>query len=233
MPIIDLNCDLGEGFPHDAELMGLISSANIACGGHAGDDESVRAAVELADRRGVRTGAHPSFADRDGFGRREIEIAWGPLVELIHDQILAFERAAGRRPDYVKPHGALYNMACVRDDYARAVGETAALRRVPAIMGPPGSRLELEAADRGLGFHREGFADRRYRPDGRLVPRDRPDALIEDPAEAVAQAERLIADHGVRSLCVHGDNPRAVEFVRELRRHLEARGFAIAPVEPA
>jgi UPF0271 protein len=127
----------------------------------------------------------------------------------------------------------LYNMACVRDDYARAVGETAALRRVPAIMGPPGSRLELEAADRGLGFHREGFADRRYRPDGRLVPRDRPDALIEEPAEAVAQAERLIADHGVRSLCVHGDNPRAVEFVRELRRHLEARGFAIAPVEPA
>jgi UPF0271 protein len=223
---IDLNCDLGEGCPYDAELMPLITSANIACGAHAGDASTMHAALWAAARHGVQVGAHPGFPDRDYFGRRELARTAEQVYEDCVYQIGALAglaRTAGVRVAYVKPHGALYNMACRDDAYARPVVDAAVLFGL-ALMGLPGSRLQAVCGNR-VPFVAEGFADRRYLPDGSLVPRSRPDAFVEDPAEAVRQAETLLRERGVRTLCVHGDNPQAVAFVRALRAALAARGF--------
>jgi UPF0271 protein len=225
---IDLNCDLGEGCPHDAELMPLITSANIACGGHAGDPATAYAALAAAARHGVQVGAHPGFADREHFGRRELACTAQQVFEECVYQIGALAglaRAVGVPLRYVKPHGALYNMACRDDAYARPVVDAVALFGL-ILMGLPNSRLQAQSAGR-CPFVAEGFADRRYLPDGSLVPRSRPDAFVEDPAEAVHQAERLIRDQGVRTLCVHGDNPQALAFVQELRTALNHKGFTL------
>jgi UPF0271 protein len=225
---IDLNCDLGEGCPHDAELMPLITSANIACGFHAGDPATAHVALLLAARHGVQVGAHPGFADREHFGRRELERTETQIFEECVYQIGALAglaRAAGVSLRYVKPHGALYNMACREDAYARPIVEAVALFGLD-LMALPESRLEAFSTGR-CPFIREGFADRRYLPDGSLVPRSRPNAFVEDPAEAVRQAEWLLCERGVRTLCVHGDNPQAVAFVRELRDALTQSGFTI------
>ena len=230
MPIIDLNCDLGEGCSYDAELMPLITSANVACGFHAGDPATARAALGAAKWYGVRAGAHPGFPDRESFGRRELSRTEDQVFEDCVYQVGALAglaRAAGLELGHVKPHGALYNMACRDDAYARPVVAACAVFGLP-VMGLPDSRLQALAAGR-VGFVAEGFADRRYRPDGSLVPRAQPDAFVEDPDEAVRQAERLIGEKGVRTLCVHGDNPRAVAFVRALRAALLARGLEIRP----
>ena len=225
---IDLNCDLGEGCPFDAELMPLITSANVACGFHAGDPATARATLLLAARHGVQAGAHPSFNDRESFGRRELErTAEQVYAECVYQvgALAALARASGLELSHVKPHGALYNMACRDDALALPVAEASALFGLP-VLGLPGSRLE--AACRGrCGFVAEGFADRRYQPDGSLVPRSRPDAFVEDPADAVRQAEWLVREKGVRTLCVHGDNPQAVAFVRALREALERQGVAV------
>lgn len=227
---IDLNCDLGEGCGHDHELMPLITTANIACGFHAGDPATARAALWAAACHNVQVGAHPSFQDREHFGRREMTRTPVQIFEECVYQIGALTGLAqslGMKLRHVKPHGALYNMACRDDEYALGIVE-AARQFGLTLMGLPGS--QLEALSKGAcPFVAEGFADRRYLPDGSLVPRGRPDAFVEDPAEAVKQAEWLLRDKGVRTLCVHGDNPRALAFVRELRRHLEERGFAIRP----
>jgi UPF0271 protein len=225
---IDLNCDLGEGCPHDAELMPLITSANIACGFHAGDAATAHATLILAARQGVQAGAHPGFADREHFGRRELQRTETQIFEDCVYQIGALAglaRAAGVALRYVKPHGALYNMACREDAYARPIVEAVALFGLE-LMALPESRLEALSAGR-CSFVREGFADRRYLPDGSLVPRSRPDAFVADPAEAVRQAEWLLRERGVRTLCVHGDNPQAVAFVRELRDALTQRDITI------
>jgi 5-oxoprolinase (ATP-hydrolysing) subunit A len=225
---IDLNCDLGEGCPHDAELMPLITSANVACGWHAGDAATAHAALRAAARHGVQVGAHPGFPDREGFGRRELPRSEEQIFEDCVYQIGALAglaRAVGLPLRYVKPHGALYNMACRDEAYARPVVAAAALFGL-AVMGLPGSRLEALCAGR-CPFVAEGFADRKYRPDGSLVPRDRPDAFVAGPVEAVHQAEWLLRDKGVRTLCVHGDNPEAVAFVQELRESLMRQGIAI------
>jgi UPF0271 protein len=225
---IDLNCDLGEGCPHDAELMPLITSANIACGFHAGDPATARAALEAAARHGVQVGAHPGFPDREHFGRRELSRTGREIFDDCVYQIGALAglaRAAGLALRYVKPHGALYNMACRDEAYARPVVDAVALFGL-AVMGLPGSRLEAASAGR-CPFVAEGFADRRYQPDGALVPRSRPDAFVTDPAEAVRQAERLVRERGVRTLCVHGDNPEALAFVRALREALTRQGITI------
>jgi UPF0271 protein len=225
---IDLNADLGEGCANDAELMSLITSANIACGFHAGDPAAAHAALRLAARHGVQAGAHPSFPDREHFGRQEMVRTEEQVFEDCVYQIGALAglaRAAGVALRYVKPHGALYNMACRDDTYARPVVAAAELFGL-ALMGLPGSRLEAQSANR-CPFVAEGFADRRYLPDGSLVPRARPDAFVEDHAEAVRQAEWLLRDRGVRTLCVHGDNPQAVAFVRELRQALGRQGIRI------
>jgi UPF0271 protein len=231
---VDLNCDLGEGCPFDAELMPLITSANVACGLHAGDAGTAHAALRAAARHGVQAGAHPGFADREHFGRRELALPEGQVFESCVYQIGALAglaRAAGVTLRYVKPHGALYNLACRDDAYARPVVAAAELFGL-ALVGLPASRLEALAAGR-CPFVAEGFADRRYLPDGSLVPRSRPDAFVADAAEAVRQAGELVRSRGVRTLCVHGDNPQALAFVRALRAALSERGLALRPFAPA
>jgi UPF0271 protein len=230
---IDLNCDLGEGCPHDAELMPLITSANVCCGFHAGGPGDAAAALRLAAEHGVQVGAHPGFADREHFGRQERD---EPEEKVFTDcvyqigALAGLARAAGLSLAYVKPHGALYNQACRDDRFARPVVAAARLFSLP-VMGLPGSRLEALSAGQ-VPFVAEGFADRRYLPDGSLVPRSRPDAFVEDPDEAVRQAEWLLQTRGVRTLCVHGDNPKAVAFVRRLREALGARGVVLSPFRP-
>jgi UPF0271 protein len=225
---IDFNCDLGEGCPHDAELMPLITSANVACGFHAGDPALAFATLELAKRHGVQVGAHPGFPDREHFGRRELERSGQQILEDCVYQIGALgglAQAAGLDLQYVKPHGALYNMACRDLAYAEPIVHAAAQFFLP-VMALPASVLEKACGHR-CGFIPEGFADRRYLPDGSLVPRSRADAFVTDPVDAVRQAEWLIRERGVRTLCVHGDNPEAVTFVRTLREALTAQGIRI------
>ncbi len=225
---IDLNCDLGEGCPHDAELMPLITSANVACGFHAGDAATAHAALRLAVQHDVQVGAHPGFPDREHFGRRELQRTETQIFEDCVYQIGALAglaRAVGISLRYVKPHGALYNLACRDDAYARPIVEATYLFGLD-LMALPQSRLEALSAGR-CAFIREGFADRRYLPDGSLVPRSQPDAFVKDTDEAVRQAEWLLGEHGVRTLCVHGDNPQAVVFVRALRQALLEQGIAI------
>ncbi len=225
---IDLNCDLGEGCPYDAELMPLITSANIACGFHAGDAAMAHTALRLAAQYGVQVGAHPGFPDREHFGRRELARSETQVFEDCVYQIGALAglaRAVGTSLRYVKPHGALYNLACRDDAYARPIVEAACLFGL-ALMALPESRLEALSVGR-CPFIREGFADRRYLPDGSLVPRSQPDACVTDPVEAVQQAEWLLRQRRVRTLCVHGDNPQAVAFVRALREALLGQGVAI------
>jgi UPF0271 protein len=225
---IDLNCDLGEGCPYDAELMPLITSANIACGFHAGDPATAYAALAAAARHSVQAGAHPGFPDREHFGRRELARTEQQIFEDCLFQVGALSglaKTVGRPLRYLKPHGALYNLACRDDAHARPVIEVATLFQLH-LLGLPGSRLQVLSRDR-CPFVAEGFADRRYMPDGSLVPRSQPDAFIEDPAEAVRQVEWLIRDKGVQTICVHGDNPRAVAFVRELRTALDRQGIAV------
>ena len=225
---IDLNCDLGEGCANDAELMGLVTSANIACGFHAGDPATAHATLALAKCQGVRVGAHPSFPDREHFGRREMNRTEQQVFEDCVYQVgalVALGRTASVEVRYIKPHGALYNVACRDDAYARPVVAASHFFGV-TLVGLPGSRLEAASAG-NCPFVAEGFADRRYLPDGSLVPRSQPDAFVRDPAEAVRQAEWLLREKGVRTLCVHGDNPEAVAFVSALRDELTRRGVTI------
>jgi UPF0271 protein len=227
---IDLNCDLGEGCPHDAELMPLITSANIACGFHAGDPSTALIALRLAARHGVEAGAHPGYPDRESFGRREMSRSEEEIVADCVYQIgalAALARSVGIALHHIKPHGALYNQACRDDGVARPVLEAAAQFGLP-LLGLPGSRLEALAAGR-CPFIAEGFADRRYLPDGSLVPRSRPDAFITEVEEAVRQARWLVDHRGVRTLCVHGDNPDAVRFVRSLRDAFTRQGVHLRP----
>jgi UPF0271 protein len=207
--------------------MPLVTSANICCGLHAGGPAEIAATLELAQKHGVTVGAHPGYDDREHFGRRELQLTSDAITELVRMQVqtveaLAWER--GMAVKYVKPHGALYNQAYRDEAIARAL---IAAVRVP-IVGLPGSQLEAAAKGR-VPFIPEGFADRRYRPDGSLVPRTEPDALVHDPDEAVKQVEWLIREKGVRTICVHGDNPQAVAFTKAVRSALLARGFTLKP----
>jgi UPF0271 protein len=223
---IDLNCDLGEGAGNDLEILPLITTANVACGFHAGDPATAMATITAAIKCGVRVGAHPSFADREHFGRRELVRSEKAIFDDCVYQIGALAglvRAAGTTLSHVKPHGALYNQAVRDPAYARPILAAADVFSLP-VMALPGLEIAKLAPDR---FIAEGFADRRYRPDGSLVSRTESNAMIEQPAEAAEQALRLVRDHGVQTLCVHGDNPHAVAFVRALREALSGAGFTI------
>jgi UPF0271 protein len=228
--LIDLNCDLGEGAGTDADLVPLITSANVSCGAHAGSAEDIAATLRLCAEHGVAVGAHPGFPDREYFGRREQRYAPRDVLEMIRDQLASLKslaEAAGMTLRYVKPHGGLYHQAGREDVYADAVVSACALANLP-LVGLPGSRLEIRATGR-VPFVAEGFADRRYRPDGSLVPRDQPNAFVTDPTDAVRQVHGLIADRGVRTICVHGDNPEALAFVRAVREELLRSGAELRP----
>jgi UPF0271 protein len=225
---IDLNSDLGEGCRLDADILALVTSANISCGFHAGDVNSLTAALNLAVRHNVSVGAHPGYPDREHFGRRELAMTEEEIERLCGYQIGALHGLAkliGAPLRYLKPHGALYNQACRDDAFARPV-VAAAIRFNLPVVGLPRSRLETHCQGR-VPFVAEGYADRRYLPDGSLVPRSRPDAFVDDPDEAVRQAERLIEQQGIRTLCVHGDNPQAVAFVKALSEALLRRGLTL------
>ncbi len=227
---IDLNCDLGEGAGRDGELMALITSASIACGGHAGDEATMRATVRLALRHGVVIGAHPGFADREHFGRRELVLSAGEIAELVQTQVRALQTVAaeeGAVVRYVKPHGALYNMAARAPAVAEAIASAVAgLGGGFAIYALSGGELLRAGRACGLDVKGEVFADRTYQRDGSLTPRDRPGALIEDEARAVDQVLAMVIEGRVNTaeggfarvsadtLCLHGDGTTAVAFAR-------------------
>jgi UPF0271 protein len=243
---MDINCDLGEGSDHDGDLMPLITSANIACGGHAGDADTMEAAVRLARRHGTAVGAHPGFADRSHFGRIERRIEPADAAELVAAQVRSLGRIAERCGvglHHVKLHGALYNQAA--RDPALAASIAAALRAVdPGLIcyGPPGSALLAAARVEGLAVACEVFADRTYQPDGSLTPRSRPGALIVDATAALAQVLRVCGEGRVRAsdgtdialaadtICLHGDGPDPVAFARSLRLGLGAAGIEVRAV---
>jgi UPF0271 protein len=243
---VDLNADLGEGAEHDLELLGLVSSANIACGLHAGSPAMMKASILAAEGRGVAVGAHPGFDDRENFGRREISLNGEEVFALVVYQVGAFHAVAhslGVRPQHVKPHGALYNMAVRNEEMADAIA-----RAVKAIdprlifFAPVASALSRAAESNELRVAREVFADRNYMPDGTLVSRDRRDALLHDPVEAANRVFGMLCENKVRAIdgsevhveadtiCLHGDNPGAVAFARELRLALHQMGIVVAPV---
>lgn len=251
MKAIDLNCDLGESFGAfsmgmDQEVMSYISSANVACGWHGGDPSVMGRTVEMAAGKGVRIGAHPSFPDLMGFGRREMALSPGEAYAYTLYQLGAlgaFCAAGGINMQHVKPHGAMYNMAC--KDLKLATEICKASRDFDprlAILAPVGSKLEQAAGQLGLPFAGEFFADRAYNPDGSLVPRSLPGAIITDAAQACGRTVRMAREGVVEcidgsvikvcciSVCVHGDNAHAVELVSELKSGLEGEGIAIRPL---
>ena len=245
---MDLNSDLGEGYGRwtlgdDAALLEIVTSANVACGFHAGDPATIDRTVRAAVERGVAVGAQVSYPDLVGFGRREIDVPPGDLTADVLYQLgalEAFARAAGSRVRYVKPHGALYNRI-VRDPVQAAAVAEAIRRYDPALplLTLPGSAAAAAAAEAGIEAVGEGFADRAYTGDGRLVSRREPGAVLDDPGRVAARAARMATegrvgtvDGGevaveVRSLCVHGDTPGAVELARAVRAALEEAGVAL------
>jgi UPF0271 protein len=227
MIAIDLNADLAEGFDDDA-MLDLVSSANVACGFHAGDAATMRRVCAGAAKRGVRIGAQVSYDDFEGFGRRDLDPPSDQLSADVLYQIGAL--AAFGEVVYVKPHGALYNRVVHDERQARAVVEAVKAWREPLpLMGLPGSRVLALAHAAGLKTVAEGFADRAYTPEGRLVPRSEPGAVIHDPADAARRAVELARSGKIRSLCVHGDTPGAVAMARRVRAELEAAGVQITP----
>lgn len=241
MQTIDLNADLGEGGEQDEALMALASSVNIACGGHAGDEESIRRAVDLAIRAQVAIGAHPGYEDTENFGRKAMHLSSAEIRSLILRQL---ERMLRIHPNlhHVKPHGALYNQANQDETMAAAlVAAIAELQPDTILYCPPHGALTKAAAAIKLATCAEGFIDRRYQDDGKLCTRTEPRALIEDLGEAMSQALKIATQQRVttlngatipmeaRTLCVHGDSPGAVDLLRLTRASLEGTGIQIKP----
>ena len=246
---MDLNADLGESFGRwtlgdDAALVRQLSSANLACGFHAGDPRVMEVTVELCRDAGVAVGAQPGYPDLLGFGRRAMAIPPDEVESIVRYQIGAlgaFCRAAGTELRHVKPHGALYNQAATDPSLARAIARaTARFSRDLTLFGLASSEpMAAAAADAGLRFVPEAFADRRYLPDGSLQPRAEPGSLLTDPAEAAAQAAgvaagTIVASDGsgislrAESICCHGDTPGAVAIAAAVRSRLEADGVVIS-----
>lgn len=243
MTSIDLNADLGEGDPFDAELLAIVSSCNIACGGHAGDTQSMRATIEAAMRNDVAIGAHPSYPDPEGFGRQSGFLTGDALYESLTEQVTALADIAaqlGATLSHVKPHGALYNDAVLdrelADVIARVTAETAG---APSLVGMADSELQIAADRYRLEFVAEAFVDRAYEADGTLVSRSEPGAVHADLAVATTQAVGLakkgrvtarngdVIDVRADTLCIHGDTPGAAEAARAVRDVLESHGVEI------
>ena len=247
---IDINCDLGESFGHytlgnDAEMMTLISSANIACGFHAGDPSVMRQTIALALQHGLGIGAHPGFNDLAGFGRRNMHMEADELRDALIYQLgalHAFVRLAGATLQHVKPHGAMYNMAANDVTMARTIVN--AVREFDArliFFGLPGSKIITLAQEAGLRVAREVFIDRAYNDDGSLVPRTTPGAVITDPDEVAARVVKMVSERKVttitgteldlefETICVHGDTPGALEHVKHIVQALKQAGMQIVP----
>ncbi|MDJ0917528.1 MAG: 5-oxoprolinase subunit PxpA [Woeseiaceae bacterium] len=245
MTAIDLNADLGEGGPADTELMEIVSSCSIACGGHAGDAGSMSTALRLARQHGVAAGAHPSYPDREGFGRRSGFLAGPKLQAALHDQVRQLSSIAGEQGvslRHLKPHGALYHDA--NNDAAQAAIIVALAAEFSlALVGPPDGELRDVAANAGVGYVAEGFADRAYGSDGRLVPRSEAGAVFSTPEQSVRQALSLALHQATRAangdelslrvdtLCVHGDTPDAVALASAVRAALIEHGVSIRAFE--
>ena len=245
---MDLNADVGEGMD-DATVLPYVTSANVACGMHAGDPTVMDETVKLALSRGIRVGAHPGYPDRANFGRVTVEMAADEIENLVVYQVAALEgfvRSRGARLTHVKPHGALYHDGGEFPDVARAIAE--GVRRVGThlvLVGAAGSMVIGAGREAGLTVAEEAFADRRYRADGTLVPRGEPGALVTDPDEAAEQAVRLaqdrmvIANDGSRievradTICLHGDTPGAAQIARRIHERFQLAGIRIAPLDPA
>lgn len=244
---IDLNADLGEQVAHaasDEAILESVTSASIACGFHAGDPRTMHDTLVLATRKGVVVGAHPSYADRDGFGRIERSVSAPQLSDEVLYQVGALDglaRATGARVRYVKPHGALYNRMAIDEECAKAVSEAVRAFGGLVLLAPAGTNAVSVAERLGVVVATEVFADRTYLPDGRLVSREMPGALVTDPSEVARRALSLARDHCVEtiagssielvgaSICVHGDTPGAVVAAREVRNALSESGIMLAP----
>jgi len=254
---IDLNCDMGESFGAyslgmDSDIVASVSSVNIACGFHAGDPQVMGRTVKLAQEHGVAIGAHPGFPDLLGFGRRNMECSLDEIGAYLTYQIGALQgfcTAHGARLRHVKPHGALYNLAAGNEDLVRALAQ--AIGRIDrnlilgGLAGQDSARLAAIAGEEGVAMVFEAFPDRAYTPEGTLVLRRLPGAIIHDPEEAAARALRMVTDGVViavdgtevalsaQTLCVHGDNPQGVALAAAIRARLEAAGIAVRPMQPA
>ncbi len=243
---IDLNCDVGEGCGHDAELMALISSASIACGGHAGDKDTMRRTVDLAIENGVAIGAHPGYPDRANFGRLAMDVPARELTGMISEQVLALAeivKAAGGQMKHVKPHGALYNQSARDPKLAEVIARTVAeLDNNLVLFGLSGSHSITEAERIGLRTASEVFADRTYQNDGSLTSRAEANALSRDDDLAATQVLDMIKYGRVRTVdaimipinaqtvCIHGDGENAVDFARTINRSLANNGIEIRSV---
>jgi 5-oxoprolinase (ATP-hydrolysing) subunit A len=237
---IDLNCDMGENIGNDEDIMPYITSANIACGFHAGDEMSMRMTVRLAKQHGVAVGAHPSWKDKEGFGRREMSLRPEEVEWVILEQIKALAeiaRSEGVELRHVKPHGALYNQAAKDEPLAAAIAKAVQRSsRELILVGLAGSKLIEAGVEAGLNVANEGFPDRNYSPDGTLVSRKQPHAIIESPEDVAVHAVELarngidFAGRWVRmdTLCLHGDHPQAAQNARVVRGRLEKDGIQIS-----
>lgn len=241
---LDLNADVGEGMESDAELIPLVSSVNIACGAHAGDPDTMRKTIEVAQRHRASIGAHPGYFDRENFGRRPQQLSRQQRVDLILYQLGALDAIAtamGAEVSHLKAHGALYNQAESNGDVAMSIVE--ALLKWPKrlrLVGRAGSAMESAAREADLPFVPEAFADRRYLGDGSLMPRSRKGAVLE--GDAASEQVRLLLDEGCviaddgsrvrvefKTLCIHGDSPAAVESAGWVRKELQTRGITTRP----
>lgn len=241
---IDLNCDVGEGFENDAELLSLVSSANIACGFHAGDEATMTKTVELCASLGVAIGAHPGYPDRENFGRRDIDMERDRLADVVVEQVRALARIAaenGARLAHIKPHGAMYNRSARDPNVAAAIAEAVRdFDRSLILFGLSGSHSITEAERIGLRTAAEVFADRRYLPDGTLMPRSNPSAVLESSDLAAEQALDLVKYCRVKTsagvmisiaadtICIHGDTPHAAAAARTIRERLDIADVRVA-----
>ncbi len=248
MPTIDLNADLGESFGpwpmgNDEAMMDIVTSANIACGGHAGDSNTMLESVSTASARAVTVGAHPGFKDKEGFGRRRIPLTGAQLQTLVAEQVGALKGVAGlagQQVKYIKPHGALGNWAAENTDVASAIATSIKCAHADcAVLAISGTALDVQSKKAGLETYSEIFADRGYGDDANLVPRSQPGAMISDPHEAGERLLRFIESGFMdtvsggkvrleaQSICIHGDSPHAVAMAVHIKEILTGQGITL------
>ena len=232
---IDLNCDLGEGMDTDEAIMPYITSANIACGFHAGDEQTMRETLRLAKRFGVNAGAHPSWNDRENFGRKEMDVSPEETEKLVFEQIqilAAIAEEEGVTLTHVKPHGALYNQSAKDVQLANAIARAVkAVSEDLILVGLAGSRSLEAGRELGLRVAAEGFPDRGYNADGSLMSRLLPGALLESPEEVASHAIELARTGKMDTLCLHGDHPNAAANAKILRGILEKNGIKVVALD--